>query len=83
MFWRTGRKRDVEAEKAREREAFLRRLREVLEPHCVDFESAKSSSERCSGGDTRGLPVDAGSLRESHPLSPSSLWYDPVVDSRH
>jgi len=54
MFWGIGRKRDIEAEKARDREAFLRRLREVLEPHSAAFESAPALCESFSGGVTRG-----------------------------
>jgi len=54
MFWGIGKKRDIETERAREREAFLRRLREVLEPHSAAFASAPKLCESFSGGVTRG-----------------------------
>jgi len=73
MFWRTGRKRVAEAENAREREAFLRRLSEVLEPHSAASDSVMTRCESFSGGVTRGLPADAEGSRASRPLSPSSL----------
>ena len=54
MLWGIGKKRDIETEKAREREAFLRRLREVLEPDSAAFESTPTLCESFSGGVTRG-----------------------------
>ncbi len=40
MFWQTRRNRDA-ADSAKEREAFLRRLREVLEPYSKTPEPAE------------------------------------------
>lgn len=82
MFWRIGRKGRTGAESAREREAFLRRLTEVLEPHSAASESAMTLCESFSGGVTGDLPASAEDSREYRPPSPSSLWADPVADAR-
>ena len=54
MFWGINGKKSTAEETAREREAFLRRLREVLEPHSAAFASAPKLCESFSGGVTRG-----------------------------
>jgi hypothetical protein len=52
MFWRQGRKREIEANKAREREAFLRRIREVLDRDSADFEPAVTSAGESTPDET-------------------------------
>ena len=82
MFWRIGRKRDTTAEDAREREAFLRRLREVLDPYFAASESAMTLCESIFGRVAGSLVVDAEGSCASRPLSPSSRWASPVADAR-